>query len=116
MAVNWPLIDDDTYRVLESFRPFLGPRGNGIVEVIGCLNEMLKSEHGQRMRDCLRSFAFSGDFQSLEVKGQDALGGAKPFSLFIALMLLKLADAPLFEKGLSGRSLGSPGESDGLLL
>ncbi len=113
--MNWPLIDEDTYRVLESFRPFLGARGNGIVEVIGCINEMLKSEHGQRMRDCLRAFAFSGDFQSLEVKGGDAFGSAKPFSLFIALMLLKLADAPIFEGKASGCPLGSSGEADGFL-
>lgn len=113
MAVNWLLIDDNTYRVLESFRPFLGPRGNGIVEVITCLNEMLKSEHGQRMRDCLRSFALGEEeFKSLEVKGQDAAGSTNPYSLFLALMLLKLADTPLFEGRPSRRFLQSSADSD----
>jgi len=104
IAVTWPLIDENTYRVLDSFRPFLGPRGNGIVEVLTCLNEMLKSEHGQKMRDYLRSFTVGEEFKTLEVQSSDA-GSASPFSLFLTLALLKLADAPVFEGKPHARSL-----------
>lgn len=108
--MTWPLVDENTYRVLDSFRPFLGPRGNGIVEILTCLNEMLKSEHGQKMRDCLRSFTVGEEFKTLEVQSSDA-GSTSPFSLFLALALLKLADASVFEGKLPARSL-QPAETE----
>lgn len=106
----WPLLDDNTYRVLDSFRPFLGPRGNGIVEVLTCLNEMLKSEHGQKMRDYLLSFAVGEGFRTLEVESSDARS-SNPFSLFLALALLKLADASVFEGSRPARSI-QPSETE----
>jgi hypothetical protein len=85
------LIDDHSFQVLKSFRPFLGDRGNGYVTTLESLQELLTSEPAQKTLQSFRLFGIAPKFKSMEVVGEAV---ANPFNLFLILILLLLADLP----------------------
>jgi hypothetical protein len=86
------LIDDHSFQVLKSFRPFLGDRGNGFVTTLESLQELLTSEPAQKTLQSFRLFGIGEKFKTMEMVGEAA---ANPFNLFLILILLLLADLPL---------------------
>jgi hypothetical protein len=86
------LIDDHSFQVLKSFRPFLGNRGNGFMTTLESLQELLTSEAAQKTLQSFRFFGIGENFNTMEVVAE-----AEPnaFNLFLILILLLLADLPL---------------------
>ncbi len=87
----YTLIDDRSFQVLKSFRPYLGDRGNGFVTVLESLQELLTSDPAQKTLQSFRIFGLGERFDTLEMVGE---AEANPFNLFLILILLILADIP----------------------
>ncbi len=85
------ILNDHSFQVLKSFRPFLGDRGNGFVTTLESLQELLTSEPAQKTLQSFRLFGIGQKFNSMEVVGEAV---ANPFNLFLILILLLLVDLP----------------------
>lgn len=81
--------DEEAVQVLRSFRPYLGPQGNKIMDVLDGFLTLLSSEDAHNFFNTLqdsvngheRRFFNSGEKQK-----------ANPFTLFLILILLLLSD------------------------
>jgi len=83
------LYDEDAVQVLKSFRPYLGPQGEKMTDLLDEFLDLLSSEPAQNffitLQDSLnghsRRFFDGGDKRK-----------ANPFTLFLILILLLLSD------------------------
>lgn len=82
------LISSEAVGVLQSFRPYLGVNGSSYVTVLENLLEVISGEPAQKMIGAFRLFGSDEVFQTMEVREERA----NPFSLFLILILLMLAD------------------------
>jgi hypothetical protein len=85
------LIDQNAFGVLQSFRPFLGTRGNSYLMGLEGIMEILKGEHVQKVLDVFNFQGRGEEFQTMEAQWAS---GVSPFTLFLILILLLLADSP----------------------
>ncbi len=85
------LFDERAFQVIQSFRPYLGPLGNGYVAALESLLELLSSEPAKKTLDALRFFGLGEEFKMLADESNPDLN---PFTLFLILILLVLADLP----------------------
>ncbi|MDH7578638.1 MAG: hypothetical protein QHH75_12690 [Bacillota bacterium] len=83
--------DERAFQVIQSFRPYLGPLGSGYVSALESLLELISSEPAQKTRHVFRLFGFGEEFQMLADKSSPDVN---PFTLFLILILLVLADLP----------------------
>ncbi|NPV28836.1 MAG: hypothetical protein HPY58_04105 [Firmicutes bacterium] len=84
-------IDERAFQVIQSFRPYLGPRGNGCVACLESLLELLASEPAQKTLDAFGFFGLEKEFKMLAAEKE---ASTNPFALFLILILLLLADLP----------------------
>lgn len=85
------LINDHSFQVIKSFRPFLGERGNGFVSTLESLQELLTSEAAEKALQSFRIFGIGDKFNTMEVVSEAA---PNPFNLFLILILLLVVDLP----------------------
>lgn len=96
-------INEHALRAIQGFRPFLGPRGSGCVEILENLSELMSSEPAEKTKESLRILGFEEPFKTLDAVSSELT--ANPFTLFLILILLLLADdgvAPRLETDIAG--------------
>ncbi len=82
-------IDENVFQVLQSFRPFFGPRGSNCVMVLEHLRELLASEQAEKAFQAFQSLS-SGDNYKMLVDQQKL--DTNPYALFLILVLLLLVN------------------------
>jgi len=82
-------IDENVFQVLQSFRPFFGPRGSNCVMVLEHLRELMASEQAEKAFQALQILSSGNNYTMLE--DQNELN-TNPYVLFLILILLLLAD------------------------
>lgn len=92
------LIDENAIGVLQSFRPYLGSNGGGVLSILESLGEMISGEPAQKVHNAFKTLSGDQGYQTMEVHSE--IGGANPFNLFLVLILLLLADDPPASKGI----------------
>jgi hypothetical protein len=83
------LYDERAVQVLNSFRPYLGEKGNMIMDILDGLLDLLSSEPAQKFFSLQQS---SGDRNARQFGEDKKKRGANPFTLFLILILLLLSD------------------------
>jgi hypothetical protein len=82
-------VDREALQVLKSFRPYLGPQGNKMADVLDGFLELLFSEPVQNYFVTLRNSIGINIPWFLAEEGERK---ANPFTLFLILILLILSD------------------------
>ena len=82
------LADPQVLNLLNAFKPFLGQRGRQMVEVTETVGELVASETAQKALHGFRSL--TAPAQVLLPVAQELT--ANPFTIFLILVLLLLAD------------------------
>ncbi|CEO87291.1 hypothetical protein [Syntrophaceticus schinkii] len=83
------LYDEDAVQVLKSFRPYLGPQGEKVADLLDEFLKLLSSEPAQNYIITLQN-SLNGD--SRRFFGDGEKKKANPFTLFLILILLLLSD------------------------
>lgn len=94
--------DESALQVIQSLRPYLGPRGNGCLIALENLLELLQSEPARKTLDALQILGPGEGFKALAMPQEPKKSSCNPVSLFMLQALLFLADAPGIEKTLAG--------------
>lgn len=94
--------DESALQVIQSLRPYLGPRGNGCLIALESLLELLQSEPARKTLDALQILGPGEGFRTLLAPQEPQKRSCSPVSLFLLQALLFLADAPGIEKTLAG--------------
>ncbi len=89
--------DESALQVMQSLRPYLGPRGNGCLIALESLLELLQSEPARKTLDALQILGPGEGFRTLLVPQEPQKRSCRPVSLFLLQALLFLADAPTDE-------------------
>lgn len=83
-------VDENALQVINSFRPYLGPRGKSLVDVLKRLLDFLS---GEGVQECLKTVSNSLALPSRGLFGaENRERKANPFTLFLILILLLLSD------------------------
>lgn len=83
-------VDEHALQVIKSFRPYLGTRGNDLVDTLESLLDFLSGETVQKFLETLMN---SGAVQSRGLFGdRKQEKKVNPFTLFLILILLLLSD------------------------
>lgn len=86
--------DEQAIKVIQSFQPYLGPKGSGCVMALEGLLDLLTSEQAEKAINAFRFLKSPDKFQMLDI--QNRVSANNPFTLFLILILLILADQPGF--------------------
>lgn len=89
--------DETALQVLQGFRPYLGPRGNGCLIALENLLKLLLSEPARKTLDALQILGPGEGFKTLTMPGSPERRSSL-VTLFLLQALLVLADAPGVEE------------------
>ena len=87
------MYDENAIQVLNSFRPYLGHKGNLLLDTLNGLLDLLSSESVQEFISLMNNSQHSSSDQHTRqlIEGQEKRE-ANPFTLFLILILLLLSD------------------------
>ncbi|MFY9139467.1 MAG: hypothetical protein WBJ83_04675 [Thermacetogeniaceae bacterium] len=87
------MYDENAIQVLNSFRPYLGHKGNLLLDTLNGLLDLLSSESVQEFISLMHNSQHSSSDQHTRqlFEGQEKRE-ANPFTLFLILILLLLSD------------------------
>ena len=83
------LYDEQVLQVVKSFRPYLGPQGNRVADLLGGFLDVLSSDSARDIMEGLQDYIPEHTLQLFKDGGKRK---ANPFTLFLILILLLLSD------------------------